>query len=1082
MTTTKKAPTKSPPLPHTVIRASAGSGKTFQLSNRYLALLHRGVAPEKILAVTFTRKAAGEIFDRIILRLAQAASDDAQRQQLAGFIEAPNLTQEKCRELLVGVTRALHKLRVGTLDSFFSKVAGSCSLELGLPLGWRIVEEINDIRLRDQAIADSLAGDSVKPVLTLLNLLTKGEAARSVSQLIRDTVQQLYNVARETEETAWKKLPKYKGLSSDQLADVRQRLDDLSIPNKNIMKEVEKDREYLAEHRLVDFISRGIAVKILEGETKYYGKQLDAETLEVYEALLKHVRFFLVNKLSGQTEATFDLLQHFRQHYERLKHTQAQLRFDDITFALSRGKDSKVADDARVTFRLDAAVDHLLLDEFQDTSLAQWNVLRPIAQRVTSSAGDTSFFCVGDTKQAIYGWRGGLAELFDAVQSELPDLEEVPLDTSYRSSPAVIEVVNEVFTRLDQHSYLEKYESAVRDWQKRFRPHSTTKTGLAGYVTLESCDRIEIEEEEGPEARDIEEEAFFDFAAAKIADAYHQSPGMTIGVLTRTNEAVTNLIYRLRNLSIPASEEGGNPLTDSCAVELILSLVRLADHPGDAAAAYHIARSPLAAAIGIKLEEYRRTAILAEKLRRELIDDGYGRAIYRWAQLLAPSCDARDRSRLQQLVELAYSHQPNSTLRPADFLQFVQRQRVSDPTTSMVRVMTVHQAKGLEFDIVILPELDSGRTLLGQPPWIVNSRDGLGGDINCVCRYTNEHIQRLLPDSFRQMFDSATDAQIGEALCVLYVAMTRAIHALHLLIRPPRQRKDKENGKPPKTFAGLLRAALCGDKSTEAGLLYEHGDANWYELEKKRRKLSPTNGAGILPALPTAPTKIVLAPPPAQRRRGLERQSPSRMEGGTAAQIRRALELTDPRRTQAMLRGTVIHAWFEQILWLDDGAPSDEQLLAALAMVRDAASLPENLRRTWLKDFRDMLRQKETVATLTKASYLKSLPKNWSSDNIQLEARNEWPFAVIEGPQITTGRMDRVVFHVRDGQRLAAEVLDFKTDVLSGTTGERLEDRVEHYRPQIEEYCKTLVQQTGLPRSQVGGVLLFVGEGVVKRL
>jgi ATP-dependent exoDNAse (exonuclease V) beta subunit len=1062
-------------LPNTVIRASAGSGKTFQLTNRYLSLLQRAVPPEKILAVTFTRKAAGEIFDRIVQRLAEAAGDENKCRELAGFIAAPDLTTERCAELLVSVTRSLHRLRVGTLDSFFSKIAGSCSLELGLPLGWRIVEELADARLRDRAIADSLVGESVRPVLTLLHLLNKGDAARSVSQLIRETVRQLYALSRETEGGVWKKLPRCAAVPAAELAAAREGLNSIAIPHKGIMKEVDKDRDFLDNDKLEDFIRRGLASKLLDGATEYSRKPITDDVRKIYETLLRQIRHCLVNRLVEQTEATYDLLLHYRQHYERLKHDRAALRFEDVTFALTQYKSSPVADDERVTFRLDAAIDHLLLDEFQDTSLAQWNVLRPIAQRVTSQA-DTSFFCVGDTKQAIYGWRGGLAELFDAMQSELPALEQVPLDISFRSSQAVIDVVNRTFSRLDRHQDLEDYAPAVRKWQERFRDHQTSKQGLPGYVTLETSERIEIADDEGPEARELAEAAFLDFAARRIAQTYGESPGMTIGVLTRTNPKIGELIYRLRGLGVPASEEGGNPLVDSCAVELILSLVRLADHPGDSAAAYHVACSPLASAFGITTDTVRRTALLSSRLRRELIDEGYGRAIYRWSQLLAPACDSRDRSRLQQLVELAYSYQVESTLRPADFLQFIERQKVSDPTSSAVRVMTVHQAKGLEFDIVFLPELDSGRTLLGQPPWVVSSRDRLGGDVDCVCRYANEHVQKLLPPSFRKMFAAAADMQIGEALCVMYVAMTRAIHALHLLIEPAR---ENERGLP-KTFAGLLRAALCDEISPDVGLMYEHGQANWYELEKQRRKLKPS-GVGILPATTVGPTKIVLAPPPKERRRGLERQSPSRLEGGSTARIRRALELVDPSRNVAMLRGTVIHAWFEQIQWLDDGVPGDEQLLASLVTIRGTEALAENVRRAWLNDFHAMLKQKAIASALTRSAYCKSLPMGWSKLDAELEVRNEWPFAVIDGPQILTGRMDRVVFHRIAGKIAAADVLDFKTDALGTSTGDRQEDRVEHYRPQIEAYCKTLIQQTGLPRAQVSGALLFVGQGIAVR-
>lgn len=1056
--------------PNTIIRASAGSGKTFQLTNRYLALLHQSVSPEKILAVTFTRKAAGEIFDRIVLRLADAAGDKAKRGELAAAIGASDLTAQRCQDLLLSVTRTLHRLRVGTLDSFFSKVAGSCSLELGLPLGWRIVEPVADDRLRDRAIAESLTGESKTPVLTLLNLLAKGDVVRAISQLIRETVSKQYALSRETKESAWTKLPRHPAVPPEELAAARDALDALEIPNKSIMREVEKDREFLNNNELRDFISRGFAAKLLDGETTYHRKPITDDVRELYETILRHVRHKLVNRLADQTESTFTLLSHFGKHYERLKHRQAALRFDDISFALSQGKAAQVADDERVSFRLDAAIDHLLLDEFQDTSLAQWNVLQPIARRVASSQGDTSFFCVGDTKQAIYGWRGGLAELFDAVQNELPDLQPLPLNVSYRSSQAVIDVVNRTFSRLDRHEKLGPYEAAVRSWQREFPQHSTTKTDLAGYVTLETCERIEVDPTtESPQ--DFINDVFLDFAAERIASTWRASPGRTIGVLTRTNSALAGLIYRLRRMGVPASEEGGNPLIDSCAVELILSLVRLADHPGDTAAAYHVARSPLAEEFKLAPDDIRRCGVLAKKLRRELIDNGYGGTIHRWSQLLAPACDSRDRSRLQQLVELAYAYQPHSTLRPADFLEFVEQQKVADPSTADVRVMTVHQAKGLEFDIVFLPELDAGRALMGIPPAVVHSRDGLGGEISCVCRYVNEHEQKLLPNSFQDMFTASDDAQIHEGLCVLYVAMTRAVHALHLLIQPPRDGL--------KTFAGLLRAALCEEDSPKVGLLFEYGQPNWHEIESKR--LQDGRPAAAPQPAAAAPTRITLAAPPTECRRGLQRQRPSNLEGGNAGQIRRALELVDPKQNLAMLRGTIIHTWFEQIGWLDDGLPNNEQLLALLKQVRDIHAADEGMRRAWLKDFHAMLQHEKIAAVLTRAGYRQSLPKAWQAADAELEARNELPFAVLEGSQIMKGRFDRVVFHVRGGERVAAEVLDFKTDAISDKKGERLDDRVAEYQPQMEAYCRTLVQQTGLPASRVNWALLFVGAGVVYR-
>ena len=164
--------------PNLVIRASAGTGKTFQLSNRFLGLVAAGEPLESILAVTFTRKGAGEILDRVLLRLAQAASDPAEAAALGRFLEVRGLDQQRCQALLEAMLRGLHRLRTGTLDSFFIQVARAFSLELGQPHGWQIADEILDGRLRAEAIRTVLREESTGDVVRLMNLLTKGEAAR----------------------------------------------------------------------------------------------------------------------------------------------------------------------------------------------------------------------------------------------------------------------------------------------------------------------------------------------------------------------------------------------------------------------------------------------------------------------------------------------------------------------------------------------------------------------------------------------------------------------------------------------------------------------------------------------------------------------------------------------------------------------------------------------------------------------------------------------------------------------------------------------------------------------------------------
>ncbi len=276
------------------------------------------------------------------------------------------------------------------------------------------------------------------------------------------------------------------------------------------------------------------------------------------------------------------------------------------------------------------------------------------------------------------------------------------------------------------------------------------------------------------------------------------------------------LIHRLRSRhNLAASEEGGNPLVDSPAVQIILSALTLADHPGDTVARFHVAHSPLASSVGVLDHADDLTAHRAmARLRRQLIADGYGRTLYAWAQILSHQCDEHDLRRLEQLVALGYTFAERAGVRPSQFVTLVRETKVEDPTATQVRVMTVHQAKGLEFDMVVLPELD-GR-LKGKPPELAVGRPRPIDPVEVVCRLANDSVRALLPEKFQKIFEIWPREAIGESLCLLYVALTRAVHALHIVVAPTTL--TKSGGKPPafpKTFAGILRSALVEGQPLE---------------------------------------------------------------------------------------------------------------------------------------------------------------------------------------------------------------------------------------------------------------------------
>jgi ATP-dependent exoDNAse (exonuclease V) beta subunit len=232
-------------LPDLVIRASAGTGKTYQLTNRFIRLLASGVPPEEILAATFTRKAAGEILERILLTLARAANDVGECTKLAEAIGVSELNPSRCVELLAQVTRRLHRLQVGTLDSFFAKLATSYSLELGLPPGWRILDDLEATRLKSDAIELLLESDADNDLVKLLRLLTKGAAARSVSELILENVNTCHEIAIETSPDAWRRVPCPAMPLHEELRRTQSELAELvERADKSLQKAIAADRDF----------------------------------------------------------------------------------------------------------------------------------------------------------------------------------------------------------------------------------------------------------------------------------------------------------------------------------------------------------------------------------------------------------------------------------------------------------------------------------------------------------------------------------------------------------------------------------------------------------------------------------------------------------------------------------------------------------------------------------------------------------------------------------------------------------------------------------------------------------------------
>jgi ATP-dependent exoDNAse (exonuclease V) beta subunit len=1054
-----------PSLSHLVIQASAGSGKTHQLTNRYLALLVGGAEPEAILAATFTRKAAGEILDRCLERLARAAADPVRGQQLAVQLGMEVPTPPDFTGHLRTLLQGLHRVRIGTLDSFSIALAGSFGLELGLPAAWSICEEVEDDALRAEAL-DRLLDSEPDEIGQLVLLLSKGEVRRSIHAELLDTIAQHYESFRGSERAAWEKLQIPPPLEEAQRAAVLEQLRNIDFStcqDKRLAEARDQDVLRFEAGQWLDFLSKGLAARIAAGETTYQSKPIPGAALPLYTALVQHAGSEALSQLGLQTRATWDLLARFHEELWTLKQATGGLRFGEVTQVLVdafQGARLRLED---LAFRLDGAVDHLLLDEFQDTSLAQWRVLAPLAQRITRLRGDSrrSFFCVGDVKQAIYGWRGGMPAIFGILPRALGALEENRLEQSRRSAPPIIDVVNKVFGNLHQWEVPDKHGSSLDAWGERFKSHTTAKVELAGYVCLQTGPAQGAEENvTGQRSRHCQ------YVASQIASVIRQAPGASFGVLCRTNDTVARIIYELGRCGIHASEEGGSPLTDSPAVDLILSLFILADHGDHSIADFHVRHSPLAE----HLKQFADADALARRLRRDLLAVGCGLFVHDWARRLAPSCDARDLRRLQQLVETAYAFQSRSTLRAADFVEWVRRQRVPDPTASNVRVMTIHAAKGLQFDAVVLPELDT--TFSGRAPRLVVDRDPASLEVTFVCRYADESMQKLLKPDERQAFNAAWQQQMEESLSLLYVAMTRPVHALYLFIPGPRDSKSSRK----HAWYNLLRQTLApGMTTSECRVLCEHGESAWHGQFADAPELLPV--AELRP--------IVFATGGSARRRGLEQMAPSRREGEARVALAHLFHPSDGTGT---LAGTIYHAWFATIGWLEDGLPTKDTLLAIAR--RELIGVPM---KDWppleelLQTFQTWLDMPVVNAVLRRAAYVgpgqpgfpAMLAPIWRKTTTAQQVERERRFLHPDDARMWNGSFDRIVWLCDGDRTTAAHVIDFKTDAIAPGDDAALAARSEHYRPQLEAYRRAAANLGRLAERSVAVRLVFTCAGRV---
>ena len=1021
------------PIRLTMLVANAGSGKTYALTTRMVKLLALGVEPRKIAALTFTKKAAGEFLDAVFLRLAEAALDDDKLAKLNGDLNAEEaegkvspLDAGRCRELLAKLVAESGRLTMGTIDSLFARIARSFPLESGLPGEFSMIGESELERARTEALAaifrESAGGGQF---LDLVRRIARRRGERQVFRTLLQSVKDFHEKFLEKPELPWgdRNLIWPSGKCGILAAgDVKSAADalwkEILSEHPGLSPEAREkwiaNLESAANHKpgsawskeLKDFIKGRLCgcsqdkktgeqylptgraaegrVYLRGGIPDLRGKLLLALLKPVYESLLV------------KSEALHGFMESFETSYHALTRRRGRMTFSDVTDLLSAQVDS-LDWIASAGYRLDAKLDHWLLDEFQDTSRIQWKVLGSfIDEVIQDSGGARSLFYVGDTKQAIYSWRGGDPELFFEIfrhynQGFGDHVFARDLRVSYRSAKEIIDVVNMVFgkEKITEHAgVLGIPQKTVQSWGEAWRDHvpAPRNEGLEGYVRWDAV--ASEEDDENPIHSRI---------ARILEEVQPWRRKLSCGVLTRKNEEAASIASLLQSRGIPVSLEGkSNPCNDNPLGIALLAAFRVAAFPEDTLSLELLRSSPLRGLLKDGVESFRASAL------RVIAGQGYEAAVRSWTGGLAlnPFLSRRAADFLAAAAEYDGSGRGSVS----EFVSFMESHVVQEAEASgVVRVMTVHQSKGLTFDMSVVTGLDGKGA---------NSTDilHLGGGEHPTWGCLLPSKDHAAPDPVMSgAHEEITSKEEYGKLCTAYVAMTRSKQALYVLTRKLKADTSARN------FARLLMLTIPA-----ASDVLERGDETWFQGHPIREEVSSGNATGQSLPLPACSAGT---PRPV---------SPSSLAGrkvaksGDSATLRRdgafALDAAD--------LGTEIHEVLSRIGWdpgvadLGSCSPEARRLLGIFLKTPDAESLFAKPGEDW---------------------------QLW----------NEKPFDLMIDGQWISGIFDRV--HIRkEGDKAAeARIYDYKTN---RATPEAI---AAEYEGQMEQYRQAAAKLLGISTDKV---------------
>lgn len=1008
--------------------------------------------------MTFTRKAAGEFFQRILQRLSVLSQQPGEARPYLTGVEPLPAEWPDFSSLLRGVTQRLHRLRLGTMDSFFSSITACFPLELGLPLGAAVMAE-NEAALARREALDALLeqihssrdDQAGRALLEGFKQATFGIEERSAAGSLESWINDHHATWLDSGDgSRWGALPGLEKECEAGLGAALQALHDRFAPR------TDEGRDFLDQFiaqasswepgatlppRVKYFLEKTSAVwlELQAGRTDIsWGRGKKTELSgELARAWGRVTGLLLQQELSCRVQRTRGmaaLMSLYEAEYSRRVRARGRLSFADVQRLLAAasadGAEWADGESADLWFRLDGRYDHWLFDEFQDTSRVQWNVVSGLVDEVMQDeSGRRSFYAVGDPKQSIYLWRQAEPGLFDDVLRQWPSqdgegLEPQTLSQSFRSAPAVLDAVNAVFEDEARIETLLPGCTAGFAFKKHLA--AERNKNVRGYAAL-----LSVQNEEGQRGTDTTPTV-----TALLNEIRPLERGLTCAVLVRGNKSANAVAEELRATTgmEVVCESQIYPATDNAVTLALLSLLQLAAHPGDILALEHLKMTPLWPQIEPPNLGWKWTC---QQVRRSVLEHGFAGFVEAWTQhlrALLPEMDVFHELRLRQFGEMAAAFDSGGSRDIDAFLEHAREMPVQvRGAANAVQVMTVHKAKGLEFDVVILPDMDGDSMSHVRSRSLLVSRDTQGA----VSWVLQEPPRIFAPfhEALKKEQDTARQRAGFESLCRLYVAMTRAKRALYMIAEPPPKAKEPTM-KEAQFVRRMLGVEGAGDSTGSYLTEWQTGDLDWH---------------AHLPSLTARPPEVAVI------KAGLgellrehqplgRRVTPS---GEEDFQIKGSMLFSAGREPGRQL-GNLVHELLSHVEWWD----SSSSMEALEARWRDFGLLRGEVVET------AALAMVRGVLQSSAASYAFGRPASGAV------AWREKPFDLIYEGSWISGVFDRVIV-TQDYVRL----IDFKTDEVPDEAA--LVEKTAGYRPQILLYRQALMRLSGLPSEKIESALLF---------